>query len=115
MKYDLTSGRTYWWTLAGLSTILVLSLVGLGAVWLWPAPPEPNYLVIPKFSSPVFAFQRIDRAEDARWSAEEEISDANGRKVLRLVRGSQTLAEVYRQNHVSPEEAFRRRHMLDYT
>jgi len=38
----------YWCIFASMSLVLVMSVSGLLAVWLWPASPPLNYFVVPR-------------------------------------------------------------------
>jgi len=95
--------KWYWCIFASMSLVLLLSVSGLLAVWLWPASPPPKYFVVPKLTDPKFTFSRhllVNATTDTwDWSEEEEVPPETGRKILSLLRGSSTWAAVWERYH----------------
>lgn len=101
------TGRRYWWTLAGLTLVLVISASGIIAICCLPESPSPKYFVVPKITNPRFTFRRhlLVDAAGWEWSEEEEVPQAKARNILRLLRGSPTWEEVWDEyRHRHPDE-----------
>jgi hypothetical protein len=118
MKYSLRtvsftnvlSGNRYWYALASLSLVLVLSVSGLFTIWHSPGRSlPPKHIVIPNLNAPTFTYRRNEivdwQSGKRRWSDEAEVSSETGRKILRLLRGSQTWGAYWQEYHRQhPEE-----------
>jgi hypothetical protein len=97
------SNQLYWRTMLLSLVVFILSVSGLVAYWLTPAPPPPEFLEFPKLHSPQFTYGYW--ASTTRWE-ETELDEQTGRRILLLLRGSRTWGSVVdeycRQN---PEKA----------